>query len=467
MVFYDLATFLIINKRYIMYKALLKDHFRFIGIILRLLDLSVLLISCILSFLVYFNHLNPSSNYINLLLIVLFFSIPLFPYFPLYRTWRGESLFNEIKAYFLALSMLFLSTALLLFLLKEGSQYSRLWFVLWYSLALVIGILARIALRITLRKLRTKGYNQKNIVIIGDDNLGKKVIDTLSQADWAGFHIKAVFTDGKKLSEYVKNETIDDVWIALPLKQEDKVKQILKELMDTTVNIRLVPDIFGFSLLNHSITEIAGLPVIELTSSPMNTGNSFIKSIEDKVLASLILILISPIMLVVAIGVKMSSSGPVFFRQRRYGLSGESIWVWKFRSMTVCEDDAAFKQATANDKRVTKFGAFIRRTSLDELPQFINVLQGQMSIVGPRPHPVKLNEEFRQLIPKYMLRHIVKPGITGWAQINGYRGETETLEKMEQRIAYDLYYIDNWSLWFDLKIIFLTVFKGFIDKNAY
>ena len=237
--------------------------------------------------------------------------------------------------------------------------------------------------------------------------------------------------------------------------------------MDTTVNIRLVPDIFGFSLLNHSITEIAGLPVIELTSSPMNTGNSIIKSIEDKVLASLILILISPIMLLVAIGVKMSSSGPVFFRQRRYGLSGESIWVWKFRSMTVCEDDAAFKQATANDKRVTKFGAFIRRTSLDELPQFINVLQGQMSIVGPRPHPVKLNEEFRQLIPKYMLRHIVKPGITGWAQINGYRGETETLEKMEQRIVYDLYYIDNWSLWLDLKIIFLTVFKGFIDKNAY
>ncbi len=450
-----------------MYKALLKDHFRFVGIILRLLDLSVLLISCILSFLIYFNHLNPLSNYIHLLLIVLFFSVPLFPYFPLYRTWRGESLFDEIKAYFFALSMLFLSTALLLFLLKEGGQYSRLWFVLWYGLALVIGIFARIALRITLRKLRAKGYNQKNIVIIGEDNLGKKVIDTLSQADWAGFHIKAVFTDGKKLSEYVKNETIDDVWIALPLKEEDKVKQILKELMDTTVNIRLVPDIFGFSLLNHSITEIAGLPVIELTSSPMNTGNSFIKSIEDKILASLILILISPIMLLVAIGVKMSSSGPIFFKQRRYGLSGESIWVWKFRSMTVCEDDAAFKQATANDKRVTKFGAFIRRTSLDELPQFINVLQGQMSIVGPRPHPVKLNEEFRQLIPKYMLRHIVKPGITGWAQINGYRGETETLEKMEQRIVYDLYYIDNWSLWFDLKIIFLTVFKGFIDKNAY
>jgi putative colanic acid biosynthesis UDP-glucose lipid carrier transferase len=450
-----------------MYKALLKDHFRFVGVILRLLDLSVLLISCLLSFFIYFNNFNPPSNYIHLLLIVLFFSVPLFPYFPLYRTWRGGSLFDEVKAYFFALSMLFLSTALLLFLLKEGSHFSRIWFVLWYSFALVIGIFARLSLRIMLRKLRAKGYNQKNIVIIGDDNLGKKVTDILSQADWAGFHIKAIFTDNKKLSEYVKNETIDDVWIALPLKEEDKVKQILKELMDSTVNIRFVPDIFGFNLLNHSITEIAGLPVIELTSSPMNTGNSLIKTIEDKVLASLILLLISPVLLVVAIGVKMSSPGPIFFKQRRYGLSGECIWVWKFRSMSVCEDDAAFKQATANDKRVTKFGAFIRRTSLDELPQFINVLQGQMSIVGPRPHPVKLNEEFRQLIPKYMLRHIVKPGITGWAQINGYRGETETLDKMEQRIVYDLYYIDNWSLWFDLKIIFLTVFKGFIDKNAY
>jgi putative colanic acid biosynthesis UDP-glucose lipid carrier transferase len=447
-----------------MYKALLKDHFRFVGIILRLLDLSVLLISCILSFLVYFNHLNPPSNYIHLLLIVLFFSVPLFPYFPLYRTWRGESLFDEIKAYFFALSMLFLSTALLLFLLKEGGQYSRLWFVLWYSLALVIGIFARIALRITLRKLRAKGYNQKNIVIIGDDSLGKKVIDTLSQADWAGFHIKAVFTDGKKLSEYIKNETIDDVWIALPLKEEDKVKQILKELMDTTVNIRLVPDIFGFNLLNHSITEIAGLPVIELTSSPMNTGNSFIKSIEDKLLASLILILISPIMLLVAIGVKMSSSGPVFFRQERVSYNGKSFIMLKFRSMPInVEKNTGPTWAKAGENRATPFGQFLRKTSIDELSQFINVLKGDMSIAGPRPERPVFVEQFKDQIPMYIKKHLVKAGITGWAQINGLRGNTS----LEQRITYDLYYIDNWSLWFDLRIIFLTVFKGFIDKNAY
>jgi putative colanic acid biosynthesis UDP-glucose lipid carrier transferase len=323
---------------------------------------------------------------------------------------------------------------------------------------------ARIALRITLRKLRAKGYNQKNIVIIGDDSLGKKVIDTLSQADWAGFHIKAVFTDGKKLSEYVKNETIDDVWIALPLKEEDKVKQILKELMDTTVNIRLVPDIFGFSLLNHSITEIAGLPVIELTSSPMNTGNSFIKSIEDKLLASLILILISPIMLLVAIGVKMSSSGPVFFRQERVSYNGKSFIMLKFRSMPInVEKNTGPTWAKAGENRATPFGQFMRKTSIDELPQFINVLKGDMSIAGPRPERPVFVEQFKDQIPMYIKKHLVKAGITGWAQINGLRGNTS----LEQRITYDLYYIDNWSLWFDLKIIFLTVFKGFIDKNAY
>ena len=447
-----------------MYKALLKDHFRFIGIILRLFDVFILLISCLLSFLVYFNDIDPPNNYIHLLLIVVLFSVILFPSFSLYRAWRGGSLFNEVKTYFIALSILFLCTALLLFLLKDSSQYSRIWFILWYSFALTIGIFARIILRIILRKLRAKGHNQKNIVILGENSLAEKVIDTLSQADWAGFHIKEVFTDSQKLSEYVKNEPIDEVWIALHLKEEDKVKQILKELMDTTVNIRLVPDIFGFTLLNHSITEIAGLPVIELISSPMNAGNSFIKSIEDKVLASLILILISPIMLVVAIGVKMSSSGPVFFRQERVSYNGKSFIMLKFRSMPVnVEKNTGPTWAKAGENRATPFGQFIRKTSIDELPQFINVLKGDMSIVGPRPERPVFVEQFKDQIPMYMKKHLVKAGITGLAQINGLRGNTS----LEKRIEYDLYYIDNWSLWFDLKIIFLTVFKGFIDKNAY
>ncbi len=246
------------------------------------------------------------------------------------------------------------------------------------------------------------------------------------------------------------------------------MKKVWGDLSTSTADIRFVPDIFGFSLMNHSMTEVAGIPVINLSASPMEGWNRVIKEIEDRLLALLILIAISPIMLAIAIGVKLSSPGPCLFRQLRHGWDGRSIEVWKFRTMTLhSEERGSVTQATRIDNRVTKFGAFLRRTSLDELPQFMNVLQGRMSIVGPRPHAIEHNEQYKEVIDKYMLRHKVKPGITGWAQINGHRGETDTVEKMEKRVEYDLYYIENWSLWFDLKIIFLTFFKGFVHKNAY
>ncbi|MBY7967864.1 exopolysaccharide biosynthesis polyprenyl glycosylphosphotransferase [Vibrio fluvialis] len=201
--------------------------------------------------------------------------------------------------------------------------------------------------------------------------------------------------------------------------------------------------------------------------SPFDGVGKFVKRVEDIIIGSMIALLISPVLLAVAIGVKLSSPGPVLFKQDRYGLGGKKIKVWKFRSMKVMENDAVVTQATKNDPRVTKFGAFIRRTSLDELPQFINVLQGSMSIVGPRPHAVAHNEQYRKLVDNYMIRHKIKPGITGWAQINGYRGETETVDKMDKRIRYDIQYMQNWSLWLDIKIIFLTVFKGFVSETAY
>ncbi len=462
-------------------KDLFNDYFRFFGVVQRLLDLAILLMACLLSFWLYFHSIHLPDSYIRLLLMILFLSVPLFPYFGLYRIWRGGSVFEELKAYFLAVSALFLTMALLLFLLKIGSVYSRGWFILWFGLSVALAFAFRILLRSTVRHLRCKGFNQKNIVLVGGDNaLGQRVFATLSQAHWLGFDIKGVFyqTDvlipdavnlGKieQLAAYLAREKVDEVWITLPLRQIEQVQKVLNLLQNSTVNVRLVPDIFSLSLINHSMTEVAGLPVISLSSSPMTTGNRLLKAIEDKLLASLILLLIWPVMLVLAIGVKLSSKGTILFKQRRYGLSGRSVWVWKFRTMTVCEDGECIKQAVKNDVRITHFGAFLRRTSLDELPQFINVLQGQMSIVGPRPHAIVHNEQYRKQIPKYILRHIVKPGITGWAQINGCRGETDTLEKMEQRIAYDLYYIENWSLLFDLKIIALTVFKGFIHKNAY
>lgn len=253
----------------------------------------------------------------------------------------------------------------------------------------------------------------------------------------------------------------------MSMSDEIKLKGLVRKLTNTTCSVILIPDVFTFNILQSRIEEVNGVPVVPLFDTPMNGINMVFKRIEDLLIASLILILISPILILIALSVKLTSKGPVIFRQIRYGMDGKPIKVYKFRSMNVMENDENVKQATKNDTRVTKVGAFLRKTSLDELPQFFNVITGQMSIVGPRPHAVAHNELYRDLIEGYMLRHKVKPGITGWAQINGWRGETDTLDKMKMRVEYDLAYIREWSIWLDIKIIFLTVFKGFVNKSAY
>jgi len=228
-----------------------------------------------------------------------------------------------------------------------------------------------------------------------------------------------------------------------------------------------VPDMFVTDLIQGHAGSVCGMPVISVCETPFRGGNGFVKRASDIVLSLLILLLISPVLLVIALLVKLTSPGPIIFRQRRYGLDGKEILVYKFRSMTVTEDGARVQQATKNDQRITPLGAILRKTSLDELPQFINVLQGRMSIVGPRPHAVSHNEMYRKLIKGYMVRHKVKPGITGWAQVNGFRGETDTLDKMQGRIDYDLDYLRNWSLKLDLYIIFKTVRVVAGDRQAY
>ncbi|HAT1613326.1 TPA: undecaprenyl-phosphate glucose phosphotransferase, partial [Raoultella planticola] len=243
--------------------------------------------------------------------------------------------------------------------------------------------------------------------------------------------------------------------------------ELVKKLTNTTCSVMLIPDVFTFNILQSRIEEVNGVPVVPLFDTPMNGINMVFKRLEDLIISSIIILLISPVLLAIAMAVKISSPGPIIFRQVRYGIDGKPIKVFKFRSMNVMENGGEVVQAKKNDSRVTKVGSFLRKTSLDELPQFFNVITGQMSIVGPRPHAVAHNEQYRDLIEGYMLRHKVKPGITGWAQINGWRGETDTLEKMQKRVEYDLAYIRDWSIWFDLKIIFLTVFKGFINKSAY
>jgi len=231
--------------------------------------------------------------------------------------------------------------------------------------------------------------------------------------------------------------------------------------------VHLIPDFFIYNLLHARIGQVGDIQTVSVYDTPMRGGWSFLKRLEDLVLASLILVVIAIPMLFIAIGVKLTSPGPVFFKQNRYGLDGRKISVLKFRSMRVTENGSKVTQATRNDSRITPFGAFLRSTSLDELPQFLNVLGGSMSVVGPRPHAVAHNEEYRKRVAFYMLRHKMKPGITGWAQVNGWRGETDTLDKMQKRIDFDLEYIRNWSLWMDFKILLATLTKGFVNKNAY
>ena len=321
-------------------------------------------------------------------------------------------------------------------------------------------------------------------VIIGAGRMGMRVAQMLKLRQAFGHDLLGVFDDRsadrvnlpedavllgtlRQLPEYIEAHSVKDVFITLPLTSQPRIQSLLESLQNTTSSIHFVPDIFGVSVIQGRLEDMGGVPVVGLMVAPFTGINGFIKRVSDIVLATLILILISPILLVLAIGVKVSSPGPVIFRQRRTGLDGEIIEVYKFRSMRTTDDGAVVKQATRDDPRITPFGALIRKTSLDELPQFINVLQGRMSIVGPRPHAVAHNEQYRQLIKAYMVRHKVKPGITGWAQVNGQRGETDTIEKMRTRVEYDLEYLRNWSLGLDLRIIVSTVRLLFFDRHAY
>jgi undecaprenyl-phosphate glucose phosphotransferase len=265
-----------------------------------------------------------------------------------------------------------------------------------------------------------------------------------------------------------KKNNMDIIYIVLPMSAEERITSIIDQLADSAVKVHIIPDLFVRNLLHSRWHNIGSFLALSVYDTPFYGIDSFIKRLEDIVIGSLILMIISIPMIIIAAAVKLTSPGPVIFKQKRYGIGGKEVMVYKFRSMKITDNDTVkVQQASKNDSRLSSIGGFIRKTSLDELPQFVNVLQGSMSIVGPRPHAIVHNEYYRKEINGYMLRHMVKPGITGWAQVNGYRGETKELYKMEKRVEYDLYYIRNWSIIFDIKIIFLTVFKGFINKNAY
>jgi len=312
------------------------------------------------------------------------------------------------------------------------------------------------------RRLQQDVYCNVRVVGFVDDRLGERLDERVpSPCEYP------VLGRLEELPQLMKRQRIDVVYLALPMSSTPRLCALLDALRDTTASVYFVPDPFVTDLIQGSVGSVSGMPVLGVCDSPFTGASGLLKRASDIVLSLLILVLISPLFAAIALAVKLGSPGPVIFRQRRYGLDGEEIVVYKFRSMRVIEDGDAIRQCTRDDERVTRVGAFLRRTSLDELPQFINVLQGRMSIVGPRPHAVAHNELYRKLIKGYMQRHKVKPGITGWAQVNGLRGETATLERMQARIEHDLDYLRNWSLRLDLYIIAKTVWVVLRGENAH
>ncbi|GLS83286.1 undecaprenyl-phosphate glucose phosphotransferase [Paraferrimonas haliotis] len=402
----------------------------------------------------------------------------------LYRSWRMNNFRRQAGV---VLVSWVVAAAILLvcaYFTKTSEIYSRLVIGSWFLLAPALILSWRLLIQKTKGQMRSHGFNSRRAAIIGLTENGIRLGKELEKQKDLGIVLDGYYDDRNdqrvcnktgmhcdgsvaQALERAKNSDIDQVYIAMPLSAKDRIAFYLKEFSDTTANTYIVPDFFTYNLMHSRWNNVGDVQTFSVFDTPFYGLSSWVKRAEDIVISCLALLVLSPLMLLVAIGVKLSSPGDILFKQDRYGLDGRRIKVWKFRSMTTSENGDHVTQATRNDPRVTRFGAFIRRTSLDELPQFFNTLQGDMSIVGPRPHAVAHNEQYRSIVDRYMLRHKVKPGITGLAQINGFRGETDTLDKMERRVEYDLKYINDWSLWMDIKIIAMTAIKGFTGNTAY
>ena len=367
---------------------------------------------------------------------------------------------------------------------KTSAGYSRKVLFTWFFVTPSLNVIARIAIDQIILRITLSASNKQRVVIAGANELAATLAQKISSGRYLGLSLKGFFDDrgAERLADttsgqllgglqdlpgYVKRHAIDLIFIALPIRNVQRVSELLDELHDTTASIYFVPDVFVFDLIQCRTADIDGVPVVALCETPFYGTRGIAKRVSDLTISSLILILTSPLMLSIAIAIKVTSPGSIIFKQRRYGLDGQEIIVYKFRSMTVSEDSEIVRQATVDDNRVTPIGAILRKYSLDELPQFINVLQGRMSVVGPRPHAVTHNEEYRQLIKGYMVRHKVPPGITGLAQVRGFRGETSNLDAMRDRVECDLEYLRNWSLSLDIRIILKTVVMIFRDKAAY
>jgi putative colanic acid biosynthesis UDP-glucose lipid carrier transferase len=359
-----------------------------------------------------------------------------------------------------------------------------LWLFYWYLTGIIFLVLSRAFLYSALRFLRAKGLNSKRVVIVGYGHTGQEMHKRAAQQHWYGYDVKAIHASVENaakitdpsveqictlegIHDYVVKNNIHEVWITLPLSASAQLQNVQYVLRNALVDIRWVPDTLSMQILSNKMINFLGMPAVDLNQPVSGDVHGIAKDLFDKIFSVVALIMLLPLFLVIAICIKLSSPGPVLFRQPRLGLNGKAFNVYKFRSMKLHQEHGTVTQATQGDPRITPIGRFLRRTSLDELPQLINVLMGDMSVVGPRPHALQHNEMYMEKLEMYMLRHRVKPGITGWAQIHGYRGETDTVDKMAKRVQFDLHYIQNWSFSMDIKIIVWTAFKGWTGNNAY
>lgn len=480
----------------------LKENAELIGIALRFFDLTLVVLGAIIAHYIRADVLTLGYFYKIALIIVLCGVALIFPLLNVYKPWRGGSVWSEIRLLLFGWLLVMTAVPVLLYFTKTGELYSRLWFGWWTLIVAVLMVASRIAIRQLSRAARRAGFNTRNVLIVGSGKLGQSVYQNLLDNEWAGINVIGIVSsnedgedENRKPSEFeapliggvdsldkllqegklplasmgqsLHLEEIDQVWVALPTNQEQEIRRVFNLLEESALTGIFVPDIFLHSLLKRSVDEFAGMPVVNLRATPITGTASTLKLLEDIVVSVGALLFFAPLMLIVSILIKLESPGPVLFKQRRYGMDGKEITVWKFRTMKVMEDGEQVRQATRGDSRVTRIGSILRKTSLDELPQFFNVLQGKMSVVGPRPHAVAHNEQYRKLVDHYMLRCVTKPGITGWAQVNGWRGETDTVDKMRKRVEFDIDYLRKWSLWLDVKIIAKTIFKGMYNKNAY
>lgn len=425
-----------------------------------------------------------SDSYAALMIIAGLLAFILFP--P-----RGDSDFYLAESFWgraIATALSWVSLfAVLLFLgyaTKSSEEFSRRALLSWFVVTPLLILAGRILLSSLLSRLLVSGKSKRHAVIAGVNPIALSLAENIAVTPNFGIVTDGFFEDRSRerlgvdgdvailgqlteLPDYVRKHKTDVIFIAMPIKNVQRVTELIDDLHDTTASIYFVPDVLVFDLIQCRTVDIKGIPAISLCETPFYGVRGITKRVSDIVIASLALILLSPLLLVTAILIKATSKGSIVFKQRRYGLDGREIVVYKFRSMTVSEDEKVVKQATKDDQRLTPIGGFLRKYSIDELPQFYNVLQGRMSIVGPRPHAVAHNEQYRKVIKGYMVRHKVAPGITGLAQVSGYRGETETVEKMRRRIELDLEYLRHWSLALDIRIIFRTIAIVFSDKAAY